>query len=232
MLSAQLGLASELVDWYRDATSVLYGHLLIDLLPRTDNWLRYWTNRESISSKFYVPEGLKHWKFLWTKNTKNFSTLQVFQSVSHKCKRQFIQCCPNELIRFLCECIKMSAQRKSPKPKKRSRGKISKRNSIVLSKKGHLEARKRGSAIRKRVTTHKIFYSSRRWPFILIWCSLFSFLLLCTTITRVWILRELQSRNSKVSSWTKFHVPNWFALKWNKQKHACQSRLFSQQNFV
>ena len=35
-LSAQLGLGSELVDWYRDATSVLYGHLLIDLLPRTD----------------------------------------------------------------------------------------------------------------------------------------------------------------------------------------------------
>ena len=30
-LSAQLGLGSELVDWYRDATSVPYGHLLVDL---------------------------------------------------------------------------------------------------------------------------------------------------------------------------------------------------------
>ena len=29
-ISAQLGLVSELVDWYRDATSVPYGHLLID----------------------------------------------------------------------------------------------------------------------------------------------------------------------------------------------------------
>ena len=29
-LGAQLGLCSELVDWYRDATSVAFGHLLID----------------------------------------------------------------------------------------------------------------------------------------------------------------------------------------------------------
>ena len=34
-LSRQLGLGSELVDWYRDATSVPFGHLLIDLSPRT-----------------------------------------------------------------------------------------------------------------------------------------------------------------------------------------------------
>ena len=39
-LSAQLGLGSELVDWYQDATSVPYGHLLIDLSPRTDDRLR------------------------------------------------------------------------------------------------------------------------------------------------------------------------------------------------
>ena len=36
-LSAHMGLGSELVDWYRDATSVPYGHLLIDLSPRTDD---------------------------------------------------------------------------------------------------------------------------------------------------------------------------------------------------
>ena len=38
-LSTQLGLGSELVDWYRDATSVPFCHLLIDLSPRTDNRL-------------------------------------------------------------------------------------------------------------------------------------------------------------------------------------------------
>ena len=40
-LCTQLGLGSELVDWYRDATSFPFGHLLIDLLPRTDDRLRY-----------------------------------------------------------------------------------------------------------------------------------------------------------------------------------------------
>ena len=42
-LSTQLGLGSELVDWYRDATSVPFGHLLIGLSPRTDDRLRYCT---------------------------------------------------------------------------------------------------------------------------------------------------------------------------------------------
>ena len=36
-LNTQLGLGSELVDWYRDATYVPFGHLLIDLSPRTDD---------------------------------------------------------------------------------------------------------------------------------------------------------------------------------------------------
>ena len=41
----------------------------------------------------------------WTMNTQNLSTLQVFQSFSHKCKSLILQSCPNEFIRFLCECI-------------------------------------------------------------------------------------------------------------------------------
>ena len=38
-------------------------------------------------------------------NTQNLSTLQVFQSLSRKCKSRFLQSCPKEFIRFLCECI-------------------------------------------------------------------------------------------------------------------------------
>ncbi len=41
----------------------------------------------------------------WTMNKQNLSTLQVFQSFSHKCKNLFLQSCPKEFIRFLCECI-------------------------------------------------------------------------------------------------------------------------------
>ena len=59
-LSVQLGLGSALVDWYRDATTVPFGHLLTDLSPRTDDCLRYCTNSGNIPSKFYVPDNLKH----------------------------------------------------------------------------------------------------------------------------------------------------------------------------
>ena len=39
-LSQQLGLGSQLKEWYQDATSVPYGHLLIDLTPKTVDSLR------------------------------------------------------------------------------------------------------------------------------------------------------------------------------------------------
>ena len=70
-LSTQLGLGSELVDWYRDATSVHFGHLLIDLSPRTDDRLRYCTNTGSIPSKFYIPDRLKQSQFLDNEHTKS-----------------------------------------------------------------------------------------------------------------------------------------------------------------
>ena len=43
-LSVQLGLGSLLVDWYKDATPVPFGHLSIDLSPQTNDRLRYGTN--------------------------------------------------------------------------------------------------------------------------------------------------------------------------------------------
>ena len=54
-LSTQLGRGSELVDWYRGATSVPFGHLLIDLSPRTDDRLRYCTNTGSIPREIVYP---------------------------------------------------------------------------------------------------------------------------------------------------------------------------------
>ena len=69
-LSVQLGLGSALVDWYRDATSVPFGHLLIDLSPRTDVRLRYCTSSGNVPSKFYVRDNLKHLKYLDDEPTK------------------------------------------------------------------------------------------------------------------------------------------------------------------
>ena len=45
----------ELSDWCRDAASVPYGPLLVDLSPKTDDRLRYRTNTGSSHSKFDTP---------------------------------------------------------------------------------------------------------------------------------------------------------------------------------
>ena len=56
-LSAQLGLGLELVDWYREATSVPYGHLLIDLSPRTDDRLLFLQTPDPLPHNFISPTG-------------------------------------------------------------------------------------------------------------------------------------------------------------------------------
>ena len=76
-LSTQLGIGSELVDWYQDATSVPFGHLVIHLLPRTDDRLRYCTNSGSFPSKFCIPEQLKHLKTLDDEHTKSLYSPSV-----------------------------------------------------------------------------------------------------------------------------------------------------------
>ena len=76
-LSTQLGLGSELVDWCRDATSVPFGQLLIDLSPRTDDRLLYCTNSGSVPSKFYIPELLKCLRTLDDEHTKTLYSPSV-----------------------------------------------------------------------------------------------------------------------------------------------------------
>ena len=71
----QLGLGSDLVDWYRDATYVPYDHLLIDLSPRTQtiNFVILQAS-EPFPQNFISRTGCNSQKF-WTMNTKNLPTL-------------------------------------------------------------------------------------------------------------------------------------------------------------
>ena len=99
-LSTQLGLGSELFDWYRDATSVPFGHLLIDLSPRTDDRLRYCTNTGPIPSKFYVPDQLKQSKLLDNEHTKSLYSTSV-PVIFPQMRKSFFQSCPKDFIPFL-----------------------------------------------------------------------------------------------------------------------------------
>ena len=47
-LTQQLGLGSQLKEWYQDATSVPYGHLLTGLTPKTVDSLRCCSNSGSV----------------------------------------------------------------------------------------------------------------------------------------------------------------------------------------
>ena len=152
-LSTQLGLGSELVDWYRDAASVPFGNLLIDLSPRTDDRLRYCTNTESIPSKLYIPDRLKQSKSFDNEHTKSLYSPSVPINFTQM-QKSFPSVLPKSVYPVYLRMLNKSAQRKPAKHKKTSRGKISKQGSIIVSKTCNLEATWRHSGVRKRVTAH------------------------------------------------------------------------------
>ena len=133
-LSTQLGLGSELADWYRDAMSIPFGHLLIDLSPCTDDRLRYCTNTGSIPSKFYIPERLKQSKIMDNQHTKSlyYSTAPI---IFQQMQMSFPSVLPKRVYQVSLRMHNKSAQAKTAKHKKTSRGKISKRSSTIVSKK-------------------------------------------------------------------------------------------------
>ena len=152
-LSAQLGLGSELVDWYRDATSVPYGHLLIDLSPPTDDRLRYCTNTGSISSNFFIPDRLKQSKVLGNDYRKFLYSPSV-PIFFPQLQTTFLSVLPKKIYRVSLRMQNKYAHPKLAKNQKTSPGKIPKQDSTIVSKTYNLEAKERHSGVRKRLTAH------------------------------------------------------------------------------
>ena len=149
-LSTQLGLGSELVDWYRDATSVPFRHLLIDLSPRTDDRLRHCTNTGSIPSKFYIPERLKQSKILDDEHTKSLHSPSV-PNAFPQTQKPLSSVLPKRVYPVSMRMHSKSTQRKLANHKKTSRGKVSRRSMVTIAKKNNLEAKKKRSVVRKRL---------------------------------------------------------------------------------
>ena len=147
--STQLGLGSELVDWYRDATSVPFGHWLIDLSPRTDDRLRYCTNSGSFPSKFYLPERLKHLTTLDDEHTKSLYSSSV-PTAFPQMQKPFTSVLPKRVYPVSMRMHSKTAQRKLASHKKTSRGKVSRRSVLTIAKKNNLEAKKKRSVVRKK----------------------------------------------------------------------------------
>ena len=161
-LSTQLGLGLELVDWYRDATSVLFGHLLIDLSPRTDDRLRFCTNSGSVPSKFYIPERLEHSRNLDDEHTKSLYSPGV-PIAFPQMQKSLSSVLPKRVYPVSMRMHSKSTQRKLANHEKTSRGKVSGRSVVTIAKKNRttLEAKKKRSVVRKRIATNSSHYTSR-----------------------------------------------------------------------
>ena len=166
-LSTQLGLGSELVDWYRDATFVPFGHLLIDLSPRTDDRLRYCTNSGFVPLNFLIPESLKPSRTLDDKHTKSLYSPSV-PIAFPQMQKSFSSVLPKRVYPVSMRMHSKSTQRKLANQKKTSRGKASRRSVATIAEKNNLEAKKKRSVVRKRIATNSSHYTSRYYSFVLI----------------------------------------------------------------
>ena len=154
-LSTQMDLGAALVDLYRDATSVPFGRLLIDLSPRTDDRLRYCTNTGSIPSKFYNPDRLKQSKVLDNEHTKPLYSPNV-RIIIPQMKKSFPSVLPKRVYTVSLRMHIKSAQKETYKAQKKSCGKNSERSSTIVSTTYNLEAKKRHSASEKSLQLIKV----------------------------------------------------------------------------
>ena len=159
-LSTQLGLGSELVGWYRDATFVSFGDLLVDLSPRTDDSLRYCTKSGSVPSKFYNLHSLKHLRTLDDEDTKSLYTPSVPIAFSQM-QKPLSSVFPKRFYPVSMRMHSNSTQRKVASHKKTSRGKVSRQILATIAEKNILEATKKRSVVRNRIATNSSHYTSR-----------------------------------------------------------------------
>ena len=159
-LSTQLGLGSELVDWYWDATSVPFGHLMIDLSPQTDDRLPYCTNSGSVPSKFDIPNCWKHLKTLDDQHTKSLYS-PIVPIAFPQMRKPLSSVLPKRVYPVSMRMHSKSAQRKLANHKKTWRGKVSRQSVVTIAKKNNLEAEKKRSIVRKGIATNCRHYTSR-----------------------------------------------------------------------
>ena len=132
-LIAQLGLRSELVDWYEDAKSVPCGHMLIDSSLRTDDQLRYCTNTGSIPSYFYNSDRLEQSIVSDDELTKSLYT-SIATTIFPQMQKSFPSIWPKRVYQVPLRMYSESSQRKPAEHKTTSRDRFSKRSSNIFSK--------------------------------------------------------------------------------------------------
>ena len=141
-LGTQLGLGSQLKEWYQDATSVPYGHLLIDLSPKTVDYLRYCTNSGSAPTKFYLPKHSQKITFLDDEHTISLYAKHV-PKLDSKMQKVVFTSLPERLYRVHQRMHRKHVTRTTRRSKENRRTKISKRNKKLARKRTPLHERRK-----------------------------------------------------------------------------------------
>ena len=208
-LSVQLWLGSALVDWYRDATSVPFGHLLIDFSPRTDDRLRYYTNSGNIPSKLYAPDNLKHLKYL----DDDYTKCLYCPSIPTRFPRMPESVSKNLSKRSYSISQRVHRQPAGQKLVKIKKSQVLKYNSGTVFIKNNLEATKKSNFVSKRLLLIKTISSlviiHLSWDGTVCSKSLFC-------------LKQQQqpnhchkTRNSQIQTWANSHVRQRYVEKGN-----------------
>ena len=166
----------------------------------------------------------------WTKNTQNFSTLQVFQPFSHKCKSLFLQSCPKEFIRFHFECKINLFKGNLQSIKKHHVVKFQNEIRLLSLKRTTWKQRRDILASEKSLQLDKVIT-----PPVINHLSWFG----AVYPRSGFCLQQkchypvcYKAGTPKVSTFKKTHVPSWFTWEGYKQKFIFQSRLLSRKIFV
>ena len=144
----------------------------------------------------------------WTTKTKKFSTRQVMQSFSHKCNNLFLQSCPKALILFLCDFVinllkgNLQSIKRHHLTKFQSKVRLLSLKRTTWKQRRDLVASERGLQLIKVFTPPVINYLS--WYGAVCPRSCF-----CVP-QKIDYPVSYKARTSKLSIFTKSHVPSWF----------------------
>ena len=208
-VSTQLGLGSKLVDWYQDKTSVPFGHLLIDLSPRTDDRLRYCTNTGSIPSNgIFIPDRPKQSKLPDKEHTKPLYSPSV-PIVWPQIQKSFAPSVLHKIVYPVSlRMHNKSTQRKPAKHKKHHVANF--RSEVWLLSLKRITWKQRRDILASEIGLQLINVITRPNINHLSWygalCPRSCFCVLQKFDYPV----SYKARASKVSNFTKSHVPKWF----------------------
>ena len=152
-LGQQLGLGNQFNDWYKNATSHPFGHLLVDLSPKTVDQLRFCSNSSGSPAKFYLPKSQARITTLDDAHTKHLYAQSILL-IRSKTPADISPKLSKRVYSVPQRVYSKSNQRTTRKYKPKRRGNLQKTVKKVVSKKNNYSRKKDSFSIPKRYRSY------------------------------------------------------------------------------